>query len=556
MSPSLLARPSRRAFTGMSIAATGLLGLTACGEDAGPDPSLEASSQDRGAMDDFEADQQFTATEPLQLSILWTDWPEQPVLDSWQIFDRIKELSNVELQLTHVPFSDVVEKRSLLISAGDAPDLIPLIYRGDETPFVSSGAILPMSDVVEHMPNFRRYVEEWDLGEMVDGLRQADGKYYMLPGLQEVWVPSFSLIIRTDVWEQAGVPVPRAWDEVREGLRAIKAAHPESLPLADGFEGQSLINYGGYAFGTRAGWGFGNGMVGGIDAPFEYAATTPEYKAMVEYYRGLVEEGLLDPESLSAANDGSGAGGVAEKFAQGTCFAASGSSGTAIEFAQALDAAGGDASTIRLIPPPGGPGGSIMGPRNFWHGFMLSSRVAEREDFLAILQFLDWLYYGPAAREMTRWGVEGETYAKDGDGRITLTEGYSLNAFDLNVGAEIDIQTDLGFSTFLSEATESRSLKESYNSETFREYVEDVLATLEPMPPWAPAPLDEGELERSALMATSLKDAVDTNTLRFILGERDIQEWDAFVGELEAAGLADYLELYRGARERFVRSAS
>lgn len=552
--PLPTALTSRRSFVGLTAAAAGSLALAACGGSS--DEEVDAGSQDLGAMDSYEAGQQFKATEPITLSILWTDWPEQPVTETWKVFDHIEELTGVRFELTHVPFSDNVEKRSLLISAGDAPDVIPLIYRGDETPFVASGAILPMSDYVEHMPHFRKYVEEWELTEMIDNLRQADGKYYMLPGLQEVWVPSFSLIIRTDVWEEVGIGIPSTWEEVHEGLALIKEKYPDSLPLADGFEAQSLINYGGYAFNTRAGWGFGDGMIGGHDGePLRYAATTDEYRAMLEYYRTLVAEGLLDPETLTASNDGSGAGGVAEKFAAETCFAASGSSGTAIEFAQALDETVGRGNYgLQLIPPPAGPGGNIMGPRNFWHGFMLSSKVAESENFLAILQFLDWLYFAPEAREMLRWGIEGETYTKAEDGTIELTEGHSLDAFDLNTDAETDILKDLGFSTFLAEATESRALKQSYNSEEFTAYIDGVVENLESMPPWAPAPLEEAELEQASLMATPLKDMVDTATLQFILGERDLSEWEDFHAELEASGLENYVSLINSARERFLET--
>ena len=552
--PLPTALTSRRSFVGLTAAAAGSLALTACG--GSNDEEVDAGSQDLGAMDSYEAGQQFKASEPITLSILWTDWPEQPVTETWKVFDHIEELTGVRFELTHVPFSDNVEKRSLLISAGDAPDVIPLIYRGDETPFVASGAILPMSDYVEHMPHFRKYVEEWELTETIDNLRQADGKYYMLPGLQEVWVPSFSLIIRTDVWEEVGIGIPSTWEEVHEGLVLIKEKYPDSLPLADGFEAQSLINYGGYAFNTRAGWGFGDGMIGGHDGePLRYAATTDEYRAMLEYYRTLVAEGLLDPETLTASNDGSGAGGVAEKFAAETCFAASGSSGTAIEFAQALDETVGRGNYgLQLIPPPAGPGGNIMGPRNFWHGFMLSSKVAESENFLAILQFLDWLYFNPEAREMLRWGIEGETYTKAEDGTIELTEGHSLDAFDLNTDAETDILKDLGFSTFLAEATESRALKESYNSEEFTAYIDGVVENLESMPPWAPAPLEEAELEQASLMATPLKDMVDTATLQFILGERDLSEWEDFHAELEASGLENYVSLINSARERFLET--
>lgn len=78
---------------------------------------------------------------------------------------------------------------------------------------------------------------------------------------------------------------------------------------------------------------------------------------------------------------------------------------------------------------------------------------------------------------------------------------------------------------------------------------------LESMPPWAPAPLEEAELEQASLMATPLKDAVDTATLQFILGERDMGEWEAFTAELEASGLQNYMDLINGARERFLEGS-
>lgn len=542
---------SRRSVVGMSAAAFASVALASCssGEGGG---EVDLSTQNVGAMEDYAADTQFTATEPITLTMLWTDWPDVPVTDTWRLFARIKELTNVELKLTHIPFSDAVEKRSLLISAGDAPTLIPLVYTGEDAPFVSSGAVVALSDYIEHMPNFRKYVEEWDLGAMIDNIKQADGKAYMLPGLQEVSVPVFSLVLRKDVFESVAGGVPDSWDDLRTALQAIKERYPDSTPLADGFEAQSMLNYAAHAFGTKAGWGFGDGMIEGPDGKLVYVAATEEYRQLVDFFRGLVADGLLDAESLTAANDGTGAANVSEKFAQERCFAASGSSGTAIEFSQALDATVGKGNhEVVLVPPPSGPAGAMVEPRNFWHGFMLSSQIASSENFLAVLQFVDWLYYSPQAREMLRWGEEGETYTKDADGRIQLAEGYSLADFDLNVGAETDIKTDLGYSTFPAESTESRALKESYSTPSFVQYIDDVLTTRTPREPFPPAPLDEAELEQASLMSTPLKDAVDTATLQFIMGERDMSEWDAFVAELESAGLSRYVELVDGAHQRF-----
>ncbi|MFC0674670.1 ABC transporter substrate-binding protein [Brachybacterium hainanense] len=548
--------PSRRSVVGLSAAAFASVALAACGDGGGGgDAEVDLAAQGVGAMEDFAADAQFTATEPFSLTMLWTDWPDVPVEDTWKIFSRIEELTGVTLELTHIPYSDAVEKRSLLISAGDAPDLIPLIYTGDETPFVSSGAVLPMSDYIEHMPNFAKYVAQWDLGDMIDNIKQADGKAYMLPGLQEVSVPVFSLVLRKDVFESVAGGMPNTWEELRSALAALKQAYPDSTPLADGFESQSMLNYAAHAFGTRAGWGFGSGMVGGDGDELVYAPTTDQYRELVDFFRGLVADGLLDRESLTASNDGTGAASVSEKFAQDLCFAASGSSGTAIEFSQALDETAGKGNhEVVLVPPPAGPAGDHVEPRNFWHGFMLSSKVAESENFLATLQFLDWLYYNPAAREMLRWGIEDETYTKDDDGTIALKDGFSLDDFDINTGAGTDIKIDLGFSTFPAEATESRALKESYSTPAFVQYIDDVLTTRTPRDPFPPAPLDETELEQSSLLATPLKDAVDTATLQFIMGERPMEQWDAFVAELEAAGLPRYVELINGARARFVEN--
>jgi multiple sugar transport system substrate-binding protein/putative aldouronate transport system substrate-binding protein len=544
-------KATRRQFIGISIAASSALALASCGSD--DDGEVDIESQSKGAMDDFAADTQFTATEAFTLSLLWTEWPELPITDSWTFFDEVERRTNVKLELTTIPFSDAVEKRSLLISAGDAPTVIPLIYTGDETSFVSSGAILPISDYVEHMPNFQKYVEEWDLGEMIENLKQADGKYYMLPGLQEVSVPVFTVIIRKDVFDAVGAGTPETWDEMREALIRIKARYPDSKPLADGFEAASLLNYAAHAFGAQAGWGFGTGMMDDGSGRLQYTAVSAGYKEMVEYFRGLVADGLVDTESLTAANDGSGGGSVTEKFANETVFAASGAAATAIEFAQALNETVGEGNyEILQIAPPGGPAGQVCEPRNFWNGFMLNSEIQESENFLATLQFLDWIYYNPEARELVRWGVLDETYTKDADGTITLKPEYSLDAFNINPGAQTDIQEDLGWSNpVFADSTESRALKESYSTATFVEYIDSVLSSRTPRAPNPPAPLNELELERASLLATPIRDTVDTNTLRFILGERDIAEWDDYVAELESQGLADYVDLMNSARERF-----
>ncbi|MBK5249844.1 MAG: extracellular solute-binding protein, partial [Actinomycetales bacterium] len=250
MVPVPNARPRRMAMLhrGVALTAVSALALAGCTHGGGGESTEAAPADLKCAVQDYAADQQFTSPEPMEVSMLWTDWPENPIKDTWQLFDEIEKRTNVRITTTHIPFSDAVEKRGLLISAGDAPTVIPLVYTGEEQQFAASGAVLPLSDYAEYMPNFEKYVKEWDLTEMIDNLRQSDGRYYMTPGLQEVSVPAFTLIIRKDVFEEVGAPIPETWAELQTGLELIKEAYPDSLPLADGFEGQSMLNYAAHAF--------------------------------------------------------------------------------------------------------------------------------------------------------------------------------------------------------------------------------------------------------------------------------------------------------------------
>ena len=55
------------------------------------------------------------------------------------------------------------------------------------------------------------------------------------------------------------------------------------------------------------------------------------------------------------------------------------------------------------------------------------------------------------------------------------------------------------------------------------------------MPP--PHPLTDEEREQATLWETPLKDHVTQNTLKFILGQRPLSEWDAYVAELKGKNM-------------------
>ena len=114
-------------------------------------------------MADYGVGDQFKATEALTFSILYNNHPIYPLKDDWLFWSELTKRTNVKLEPVAVPLSDYEQKRSLLIGAGDAPLIIPKTYHPQENAFVSSGAILPVSDYLDLMPNFKDKIAKWNL---------------------------------------------------------------------------------------------------------------------------------------------------------------------------------------------------------------------------------------------------------------------------------------------------------------------------------------------------------------------------------------------------------
>jgi putative aldouronate transport system substrate-binding protein len=62
------------------------------------------------------------------------------------------------------------------------------------------------------------------------------------------------------------------------------------------------------------------------------------------------------------------------------------------------------------------------------------------------------------------------------------------------------------------------------------------------------------EREQATLWETPLKDYVTQQTLKFILGQRDFSEWDAYVGELRSKNMTQYVDMVNKAYERFAKA--
>ncbi|OME92919.1 MULTISPECIES: ABC transporter substrate-binding protein [Paenibacillus] len=528
-------KKSPRSFAGKALLISLIVAvLAACTDKTG---GKEAENQDKGAMETYAVGDTFKATEPFDLSILYSDQPAYPYKQDWMLFAKLKEMTNVTLKPTIVPMSDYSQKRSLLISSGDAPLVIPKTYPGEESAFVASGAILPISDYIDLMPNFKDKIEKWDMESELEGLRQEDKKYYVLPGLHEAVWPDYTLIVRTDIFEKHNIAIPTTWDELYTAMKQLKQDYPDVTPFSDRFKFNSTLNIAATGFGTKGGWGYGSGLTYEEDTDkFVYTAVTDEYKDMLAYFHKLVDEGLLDKESFTQDDDQ-----AVQKFVTGKSFIINGNSQTVVQHRNDMDKTLGEGKyAISKITVPGGPAGQLMSGSRLENGVMISSKVKESEHFKAILQFIDWLYYSDEGQEFTKWGVEGVTYTKEGGVRKLMDD---INYNGLNPKGTKDLRIEHGFSGGVFAYGGTTELLQSMFSEEEQQFQKSMSETKTVVKPEPPIPYSVEERERVTLLSTPLKDYTDQNTLKFILGDRDLAEYDKFVKELDSQGVGQYLEI-------------
>ncbi|MCS7479223.1 extracellular solute-binding protein [Umezawaea endophytica] len=530
-----------RVLTALTAACL-VVGLTACGEEEGTAGGVDLEGKKVGAMTDFKAGDQFKATQPVEFRVLYSDHPNYPVKNDWLLWSEIASRTGVKVTPTIVPSSDYEQKRSLVVGAGDAPEIIAKTYPNQEDAFVASGAILAVSDYLDLMPNLKAKIEKWKLQPEFDTLRQEDGKFYLLPGVHEERWQDYTLAFRTDELTRLGLATPKTWDEVYGVLKALKAAHPDVYPLSDRFEGNSILNVAAQSFGTTAGWGYEQAQFDESTKKFQYTGTSPEYKKLVEFFHKLVAEGLMDPESFTQKDEP-----AIQKFATGKSYAISSNAQTIVnDYRPAIKGIPG--ATVAKIPVPAGPKGDVLRVSRLENGLMISAKAAESDRFVSMMQFIDWLWYSDEGAEFVKWGVKGTTYDKDASGKRALKADIGFGG--MNPDAPKKLQRDFGFQGGVFAYGGSTELLQSMFTEEEIAF-QKAISGKKSLSLGPPAPFSDEEREQATLWETPLKDSMKQATLQFILGDRDLSTWDAYVQEMDGKGMGQYTQLVNAAHERY-----
>jgi putative aldouronate transport system substrate-binding protein len=543
----------RQVLAAAGAAAT--VALAGCGSDGGSKSKQDLAGNRTGAMDKYGVGDQFKASEPINFSIMMLSNAAYPYKSDWPFFTELTKRTNVSLQATVVPGSDYNQKRSVMVSSGNAPMIIPKTYHPDEEAYIAGGAILPVSDYLDLMPNFQEKVKKWNLQGDLNQFRQADGKFYLLPGLHEdVWT-DYSFAVRTDILQKLGLQQPKTWDDFTGMLRAMKDSNAGQYPFSDKWStGSTTPNPGanalvatlGSSYGLFTGWSYQHANWDASAKKFTYTGATDGYKQMLQYLNMLVTEKLLDPESFTQTDDN-----ARQKFANGRSYVISCNAQT-LQNECKKDIVRLPGATVVKIPVPMGPtGAQKLGVRTE-NGVMISAKARDSKNFVAMMQFVDWLWYSDAGQMLAKWGIEGTTYTGNiNDGTFKLSPDVTWAG--LNPTAKKNLQVDYGFfNGVFAYGGSTKFLDSQFPPEELA--FQNVMNARKPIPLAPPHPLNADEREQATLWETGLKDYVNQQTLKFILGQRPLSQWDAYVNELKGKNMSQYLDLVNKAYDRYKKA--
>lgn len=506
------------------------------------DSKTEGNPNNEAALDyTFGENQTFRSNEPVTYSMMYSDHENYPYKEDWRLWSAIQEKTNVSFDLSITARTEYENQKSLLVNSGDAPYIIPKTY--EEASFIPSGQIVPISDYVQYMPNYSKAVKDWGMEKDLTTKMQADGKYYVLPGLWEVSGGGYSYIIRKDVFEAAGVDVTGnegnwTYEDFYQAMKKVQEHTGKKNIFSDQFKGESTLNIAAVAYGVTGGWGVANGLQFDEEKKqFYFANTTESFKEYVTYFNKLIKEGIMDPESFTQEDDAAQA-----KFYKGDSYIINGNYQLMSDFKTKMQDPNAE---LYMIVQPGGPKGMLqIEASRLENGIMISQNALKdlgEEKFIKMLRFVDWLWYSEEGQTLSLWGVEGETYTKDANGNIALNPDITYNG--LNPTATKKLNADFGFGGGVFAYGGPAKLKLSKMTDGEKDYNDRILKTRQPRTLAPPIMGTPDQSEQMNLISKPLIDYVKTMTLKFITGQESLDNWDTYVKTAEANGSARYTEM-------------
>lgn len=484
-----------------------------------------------------------------KVSILWMEGGGTPYQEDWLALKEIQERANVKLDMQVVPGKDYGQKKSIVLASGEIPDLLTNCWPAEMSSYAKDGVLLPVSDHLDKLPNLKEILEdpEWDLGDTVKDISEADGKFYVLPAMNKTLKNSQCFIIREDIFNKNGIAIPKTYEELHQAMKQLKQIYPESLGTGDLYNGAQIMSFVAEAFDTKGGFSIPWGYVYDYKTKeWYYAPTSDRYKQLLTFMRSMYDDGCLDPEAFTQDSSQWG-----QKVSNSQYFVFPSNSGPSEAKSQEkkLKELGiEDAKCTALLPLEGPTGIRAVKPSSKNQGGMaMPASVAKKSSFDKIMEFCDWLYYSEEGALLTTIGVEGVTYdIVDGEYQFKPEINTATNPDGtVSLGKDMGINL-MGINTLVPDRRPESATKMGADPDqyAFQQAIidGDMIPKDDPI-----VKFTTEQSDRAKLLITTLNDYTNQMFMKYMFGKEDLSTWDTFVSECEKKGCNELLEIVKEA---------
>lgn len=449
---------------------------------------------------------------------------DAPVMKEWQ------KQTGVEVEFIET------KDLNLLIASGELPDIIfgwngETNYPGGYGAAITDKVIAPITDVYEKLaPDFAKLLHE----NPEEYAAWFNGELYGFPYLieSEYLTVSSGIIIRQDWLDDLGLKQPTNHEEMYTVLKAFKEKKGAEFPLGMS-SGQllgNMIDIGMFA----SSFGIPRGDFCIVDGKVQPPYCSDGYKAAIEWYHKLYEEGLVDPNlvALTGANQTS----YFLNGKSGVMFGAIGSTMGGL-----LDATKDDPNfKLAGVAPFKDKGQdkaycTQYSGRVMYHGAVITTAC---KDFETAVKFLNF-GYTDAGLKVFNFGIEGESY-KMVDGAPQYTDTIRSNPSMTTAQAMACYTRALHGGPFMQQEAYMRAYNnrpeqiaamENWCQSNSAKYI---------LPKFTMSDADKTEFNN---IMSDLWTYYPEALSKFITGQRPLSEWDQYVKEMNDFGAQRVTEI-------------
>ncbi len=482
------------------------------------------------------------------IKVMFAEHPNQPVKDFAPAQQEVFKKTNIKLEFEVVPSSNYEDKKKILLATNNLPDLLK-INSTDVNTYANTGVFLPLMEYVKNdMVSFK---EKWD--SIPDLIKLTlDGELYGFPVVARNEAKNgYGPVIRVDLLEKHNLEAPTTFDELLDVLAELKAIYPDSVPWA--MRSGTVKNLKKVSYMLGSGYG-GNGVYYDMDVDggrYVFGPATEQFKNVLTFLNKAYTMKVLDPDYAVSTKQQ-----WEEKLTSGKSFFFLDNSGFGLNYTNNLRKTISDAK-FQVLP--------ILenqdGERRAWfyatlftgEMFGVSSKVKDPD---TVIQFIDWMYSDEGSN-ITNFGVEGETFELDANGEPQFKAEYVSQFKDAQPSPYYAIYSDLGitklnFSLWACNTMTQFQIEKFTGtwSDLYDEYwgiIADDTAYSDPV---MNPPLTAEEAERAQDIFASLNTMLEQEYDKFIMGVKDISEYDAVIEQAKEMGALELEQIYNDALAR------